>query len=102
MGDVLSRLGGFTVSEAEKDYIRFHFDGQCALYYTRPDAYVDNEYTVYDAETDRLELVVQDDFHENQHNYLIWVPVKATIGDMSAEFANGYPVYSDAAADAVK
>ena len=86
MGDVLSLLG-VSVTDAEKDYIRYHFDGQCALYYTRPDAYVENDLTTYDAQTRRLELVVQDDFHENQDNYLIWVPVTATIGETTAEFA---------------
>ena len=88
MGDVLSQLG-VGVTKEEKDYIYSHFDWKYhALQYTRPDAYVDHELTRYDAEEKCLELIAQDDFHENESNgnYLIWEPHTATIGDMSAAF----------------
>ena len=34
MGDVLASLEGITVSEQERAYIRYEFNGQSVLYYT--------------------------------------------------------------------
>jgi hypothetical protein len=36
MGDVLDALPDVSVSDEEKAYIRYKFDGQNALYYTKP------------------------------------------------------------------
>ena len=87
MGDVLEQLLEEKLTEQEKDAIRYSFNGQNALQYTRPIVF-DPEIT-YDGEKEQLCLVLMDDFNITSSGVpVLWTPVSATIGDYKADFVS--------------
>ncbi len=83
MGDVLSGIEGLTVTDAEKAYIRYEFDGQHVLYFTKP-ALGDKQFE-YDGELQELTVVVQgDSYSPARYDTIIdWIPVSASIATLT-------------------
>lgn len=86
MGDVLDSIEGVTVSDAEKAYFRYEFNGQSVLYYTKP-ALINRQYE-YDGVHQYLTVTVKQDSYEPQKHdtVVVWIPTTATVGASTAEF----------------
>ena len=86
MGDVLDSLEGVSVSDAEKAYIRYDYDGQRVLYFTKP-ALVDKQYE-YDGEHQQLTITLSSDqYMPQKHDAVVtWIPHSAKVGDTTAYF----------------
>ena len=93
IGDLLSQLGGFTVTDAEKNFIRYNYDGQSVLYYSKPSIY--DLKPAYDASEKTLSVVVKNDRHVGEYATLVWIPATAVIGDAVASFAPATDLGSD-------
>ncbi len=87
MGDVLAQIPGFTVSEAEKNYIQHKFSGQNVLYYKKP--VVQDLECVYDGETQQLTVVLAYDYQylQSMDKEVLWIPAKVSVGTSIANFS---------------
>lgn len=86
MGDVLDQIPNVSVSAQERNYIRYHFEKQSVLYYTKPT--VMGLQSEYDGETRQLTVVMMDDYQvlTNQNTDVVWVPWQVSVGNSVAEF----------------
>ncbi|MBQ7378611.1 MAG: hypothetical protein IJW70_02890 [Clostridia bacterium] len=86
MGQILEQLTGQEISDEEKDFIRYKFNGQNVLYYTKP--MFATPTVDYDGENYRLSVIVMDDYYEAENGQdVFWTPDYVTIGEKTAEFA---------------
>ena len=85
MGDVLDMLLDEDVTQQEKDALRYDFGGSYALYTTSP-MMMDLDVT-YDGKTQTLTIIVGDYYDEARNgNPFLWIPFKAKVGDLVADF----------------
>ncbi len=85
MGQVLDALPDATASQAEQAYIRYKFDGQNALYYTKPSVICTQ--TEYDGEHAVLTLVVEESYYTtSKGKEVLWIPSSARYGSSEAKF----------------
>ena len=85
MGEVLDALTDVSVSDAEKAYIRYKFEGQNALYYSKPA--VSGMQFDYDGETEVLTLLVNAYYYVSSRGQdILWVPNTVRCGDSAAKF----------------
>ncbi len=87
MGEVLDRVEGVEMSAQEKNFIRYAYEGQHVLYYTRP-SLNDLDYE-YDGGDKRLIVTVAEDLYKpKKHDaFVVWQPMTVTIGDVTCDFA---------------
>ena len=85
MGDVLDALPDVSVSDEEKAYIRYKFDGQNALYYTKPSVICTQ--SEYDGERATLTLIVEEHYYTTDKGKdVLWIPSSVRYGDSRATF----------------
>ena len=87
MGDVLEQLYGYQLTDAEKNLIRYKFDGQNVLYYKRP-SIIDPQIT-YNGETQQLTVILMDDYiYNSRYDYdICWTPSRVVINGKSGKFS---------------
>lgn len=87
MGEVLDRVEGITMSSQEKNFIRYAYEGQHVLYYTKP---VLNDLECdYDGGSKSLTVTVAEDYYKPKKHadFVVWQPLTVTVGDLIGAFA---------------
>lgn len=85
LDQVLESLLGQPITDAERNVLLYKFNGNNVLQYTKPD--VKSPCVNYDGETKTLELTLEDVSQTTQSGgEVIWTPVRATVGEHTAEF----------------
>ncbi len=87
IGEVLDNIDGVTLSQQEKNFIRYEYSGQHVLYYTKP-ALIDKQYA-YDGEHRCLTVtLMQDSYQPQKHDEIVvWTPHTVKVGDAVGYFA---------------
>lgn len=85
LDEVLSDLLGHSVSQAEKDILRFKFSGLNVLSYTKAD--VVSPKVAYDGETGILTLTLKNDsYYTTTNKRVVWTPASVSLGDRTEAF----------------